>query len=61
MNKPGDTFGTPWATIQAHIATPTEPHCTFGRHYYVRNELLLAMEPLAVIAALKRLIIHVID
>ena len=40
MNKPGDTFGTPWATIQAHIATPTEPHCTFGRHYYVPERVV---------------------
>ena len=40
MNMLGDTFGTPWATIQAHIATPTEPHCTFGRHYYVPERVV---------------------
>ena len=40
MNKPGDSFGTPWATIQAHIATPTEPHCTFGRDYYVPERVV---------------------
>ena len=39
-NKLGDTFGTPWATIQAHIATPTEPHRTFGRHYYVPERVV---------------------
>ena len=40
MNMLGDTFGTPWATIQAHIATPIEPHCTFGRHYYVPERVV---------------------
>lgn len=40
MNMLGDSFGTPWATIQAHIATPTEPHCTFGRHYYVPERVV---------------------
>ena len=41
MNMLGDTFGTPWATIQAHIATPIEPHCTFGRHYYVPERVVV--------------------
>ncbi len=40
MNMLGDSFGTPWATIQAHIATPTEPHCTFGRDYYVPERVV---------------------
>ena len=40
MNMLGDSSGTPWATIQAHIATPTEPHCTFGRHYYVPERVV---------------------
>ena len=40
MNMLGDSFGTPWATIQAHIATPTEPHCTFERDYYVPERVV---------------------